>query len=361
MSAYMIWLNHNRETIKNDNPGISMIDISKKAGELWKQVTDHKAMIPIQISSTRHWFSSHGIESFFSVQKWEEKAAEAKREYDVKMKEYEKTKRTRDDDGASSSKKSPSKSSKSASTSSPIKAVKSDEFIATDDDTSSEDEKTAKPAKVRFFSFDFSKGCVFSSNFFQGGGFFLPIFSKGGDFFFQFFPRGDFFFQFFPRGDFFFQFFQGGIFSSNFSKGGFFLPIFSKGWFFLPIFSKGGFFLPIFSKGGFFLPIFSEACFFLPIFSRRDFFFPIFSVKFNTSVSFSLGICWGVVLNLGQWTLGFTNFFRFLVAFSAVETRGGLFKLRGGIVGLISPSQCVCVCVRYHFPKFFSGRRVVLM
>uniref|UniRef100_A0A673MMK7 FACT complex subunit SSRP1 n=1 Tax=Sinocyclocheilus rhinocerous TaxID=307959 RepID=A0A673MMK7_9TELE len=38
MSAYMLWLNANRERIKSENPGISVTEISKKAGEMWKQL-----------------------------------------------------------------------------------------------------------------------------------------------------------------------------------------------------------------------------------------------------------------------------------------------------------------------------------
>lgn len=36
MTAYMLWLQDTRSEIKADNPGISMIDISRKAGTLWK-------------------------------------------------------------------------------------------------------------------------------------------------------------------------------------------------------------------------------------------------------------------------------------------------------------------------------------
>lgn len=40
LSAYMYWLNDTREQIKKDNPGISVTDIAKKGGELWKQISD---------------------------------------------------------------------------------------------------------------------------------------------------------------------------------------------------------------------------------------------------------------------------------------------------------------------------------
>lgn len=40
LSAYMIWLNETREEIKKDNPGISITELSKKAGLLWKNLDD---------------------------------------------------------------------------------------------------------------------------------------------------------------------------------------------------------------------------------------------------------------------------------------------------------------------------------
>ncbi len=40
MSAYFIWMNENREKIKTANPEMSMTEIGKKAGELWKALTD---------------------------------------------------------------------------------------------------------------------------------------------------------------------------------------------------------------------------------------------------------------------------------------------------------------------------------
>lgn len=34
----MLWLNASRERIKSENPGISITEISKKAGEMWRQL-----------------------------------------------------------------------------------------------------------------------------------------------------------------------------------------------------------------------------------------------------------------------------------------------------------------------------------
>uniref|UniRef100_A0A7N8YAQ7 FACT complex subunit SSRP1 n=1 Tax=Mastacembelus armatus TaxID=205130 RepID=A0A7N8YAQ7_9TELE len=39
LSAYMLWLNSNRERIKSENPNVSMTDISRRAGEMWRQLS----------------------------------------------------------------------------------------------------------------------------------------------------------------------------------------------------------------------------------------------------------------------------------------------------------------------------------
>uniref|UniRef100_A0A8C9TJK3 FACT complex subunit SSRP1 n=1 Tax=Scleropages formosus TaxID=113540 RepID=A0A8C9TJK3_SCLFO len=48
MSAYMLWLNSSRERIKSENPGISITEISKKAGEMWKQLAKDKKEVIIR-------------------------------------------------------------------------------------------------------------------------------------------------------------------------------------------------------------------------------------------------------------------------------------------------------------------------
>lgn len=40
LSAYMLWLNENREQIKKDNPGSKVTDIAKRGGELWRAIKD---------------------------------------------------------------------------------------------------------------------------------------------------------------------------------------------------------------------------------------------------------------------------------------------------------------------------------
>ncbi|TRY89951.1 hypothetical protein DNTS_001673 [Danionella cerebrum] len=64
MSAYMLWLNSSRDQIKSENPGISITEISKKAGEIWKRLTKEMK------------------------EEWDGKAEEAKKEYERAMREY---------------------------------------------------------------------------------------------------------------------------------------------------------------------------------------------------------------------------------------------------------------------------------
>lgn len=42
LSAYMLWLNANRDKIRSDSPGRSVTEVSKKAGELWKGMSKEK-------------------------------------------------------------------------------------------------------------------------------------------------------------------------------------------------------------------------------------------------------------------------------------------------------------------------------
>lgn len=114
-SAYFLWLNEHREQIKEENPGITITEISKLAGVRWKEVGDKT--------------------------KWEKKAAEAKAEYEVAMKEYKAA-----GGGASPKKSKPAKKSAPASkkptTASPTKSqgagsgFKSKEYIVDDDSDS---------------------------------------------------------------------------------------------------------------------------------------------------------------------------------------------------------------------------------
>ena len=46
-SAYFLWLNENRPRIKEEFPGISVTELTKKAGEMWKEVGDKSVSIKI--------------------------------------------------------------------------------------------------------------------------------------------------------------------------------------------------------------------------------------------------------------------------------------------------------------------------
>ncbi|XP_032236023.2 FACT complex subunit SSRP1 isoform X2 [Nematostella vectensis] len=124
MSAYMLWLNDTRQEIKDKNPGISVTEVSKVAGEMWKNLTDKS--------------------------KWEEKAAIEKQKYVQRMKEYNENKKN--DEEESPKKKSPSKKASKApkeeKSPSPRKSLdnnqkfKSAEFVESSGDSSdSEAEK----------------------------------------------------------------------------------------------------------------------------------------------------------------------------------------------------------------------------
>ena len=58
----MLWLNEERESIKEQFPGISVTDLTKKAGEMWGKLEDKS--------------------------KWNELATEKKIEYEAAMVEY---------------------------------------------------------------------------------------------------------------------------------------------------------------------------------------------------------------------------------------------------------------------------------
>lgn len=39
-TAFMLWLNENRKSIVEENPGIKVTEIAKKGGELWRELKD---------------------------------------------------------------------------------------------------------------------------------------------------------------------------------------------------------------------------------------------------------------------------------------------------------------------------------
>nr|XP_033776568.1 FACT complex subunit SSRP1 isoform X1 [Geotrypetes seraphini] len=141
MSAYMLWLNASREKIKGDNPGISITDLSKKAGEIWKGMSKEKK------------------------EEWEKKADEAKRDYERARKEYnesggsesskEKVKKMKIKGEKKSDKKPEKKSEKKSSSKtiakSPVKdtnekdeSFKSKEFVSSDESSSESEGKKSE-------------------------------------------------------------------------------------------------------------------------------------------------------------------------------------------------------------------------
>lgn len=131
-SAYFLWLNENRERIKTENPGITITDISKKAGEEWKDVK-YRA-------------------------KWEKLAEEAKKDYEKAMAEYN-ARPPKEAPGDSEDEKplkasKPSKARKSPQKSpqkSPAKAgaFKSKEYISSSEGSSGEDSDDKKKGKKK--------------------------------------------------------------------------------------------------------------------------------------------------------------------------------------------------------------------
>uniref|UniRef100_A0AAZ3QI17 FACT complex subunit SSRP1 n=1 Tax=Oncorhynchus tshawytscha TaxID=74940 RepID=A0AAZ3QI17_ONCTS len=133
MSSYMLWLNSSRERIKSENPGISITEISKKAGEMWKQI---------------------GKED---KEEWDGKADEAKKTYEKAMKEYRES-------GGGSSTPAKKESKKKAGGKKEDKkrksgggekekeqggndSFKSREFISSEESSSDGERKKAKKAK----------------------------------------------------------------------------------------------------------------------------------------------------------------------------------------------------------------------
>uniref|UniRef100_A0A1Q3EZC6 FACT complex subunit SSRP1 n=1 Tax=Culex tarsalis TaxID=7177 RepID=A0A1Q3EZC6_CULTA len=126
-TAFMMWLNATREQIKKDNPGISVTEIAKKGGEMWKEMKDKS--------------------------EWEGKATKAKEEYAEAMKEYKASGGgggggSGDEGGKASTKKRKSEGSpkKSTSTGAAMKGsgFKSKEYISGDDSSSDDDDDGAK-------------------------------------------------------------------------------------------------------------------------------------------------------------------------------------------------------------------------
>lgn len=126
MTAFMLWLNENRERIKEENKGIKVTEIAKKGGEMWRDLKDKS--------------------------EWDAKVKKDKERYEKEMAEY-KASGGSDKQSSNSEKNSKTSSSKSKkitpSKSEPKvddKKIKSKEYID-DDDSSSDDDKKNKSSK----------------------------------------------------------------------------------------------------------------------------------------------------------------------------------------------------------------------
>ena len=131
----MYWLADTREKIKTDNPGISVTDLLKKAGELWKKVEDRSV--------------------------WDAKAKEAKVVYEQAMKDYNASgegkasssqpSKSKEKLASKPSGKSAAKVVKPSAKPSPAKSpgdFQSKEYISTDDSSSASDSDKKKKTKA---------------------------------------------------------------------------------------------------------------------------------------------------------------------------------------------------------------------
>lgn len=112
-SAYFLWFNDNRGKLKEAHPGLSVSELAKKAGEKWKEVTDKP--------------------------KWEKRAAEEKKKYEVAIAEYNQK------GGGSSAPTAAKKTQKKVTES--FVGAKSKEFISESESSGSEDKPLKRKKK----------------------------------------------------------------------------------------------------------------------------------------------------------------------------------------------------------------------
>lgn len=125
-TAFMYWLNEQREQFKRENPNISVTEIAKKGGEMWREMKDKSI--------------------------WEEKAAKDKERYQAEMKNYKPASGgsgSGGGDGGSKKRKKESSSPKKATTTMAGAGFKSKEYISEDDSSSGTENDKKKKKKVR--------------------------------------------------------------------------------------------------------------------------------------------------------------------------------------------------------------------
>lgn len=118
-TAFMLWLNSSREKIKSEHPGISVTEIAKKGGEMWKEMKDKS--------------------------EWEGKAAKAKKDYAEAMKDYVPSEGDKTKNSKEKADKKVDRKKKETKKESPTKvssgSFKSKEYISDDDSSSDDDSK----------------------------------------------------------------------------------------------------------------------------------------------------------------------------------------------------------------------------
>lgn len=121
----MLWLNEHREQIKRETPNITVTEIAKKGGEMWRELKDKSV--------------------------WEEKAAKDKERYQNEMKNYKPAASVSGggDDGGSKKRKKEAVSPKKTATTMAGAGFKSKEYISEEDSSSGSDsDKKKKKKKV---------------------------------------------------------------------------------------------------------------------------------------------------------------------------------------------------------------------
>lgn len=127
ITAFLVWLNENREKIKKENPGIKVTEISKKAGEMWSEMKDKS--------------------------EWEARAAKDKERYAREMEEY----KASGGSAAAAANKSSESAEKGEKRKKEVKVAtttsgsgggfKSKEYISEDSSSGEEGEKKSKKKK----------------------------------------------------------------------------------------------------------------------------------------------------------------------------------------------------------------------
>lgn len=133
-------MNDKREQIKNENPGIKVTDISKKGGEMWRELKDKSVRRSLILCEFR--FGKLRKTNFFS-QEWEAKANKDKDRYAEEMKKFKATSSS----AGGAEKSSPAKR-KHESPGTNKGGFKSKEYISDDDSSDSEKGSKKKVAKV---------------------------------------------------------------------------------------------------------------------------------------------------------------------------------------------------------------------